>query len=198
MSAMSRRREHATTRRGFLQLAGTSASLVALAELRALPAAAVATPGGPFFAPPEAEVLTQVVERLVASDDREAPAVRDTETMTTIERVCGGLGASVTAPLPWLLRAVEFGPILFDWTPSRFTRLDAKGQDAALRGWMTSRLALRRQGFQALRNLAFLGYYTQPATWPGIGYAGPLLVTPDEAGARTGLPLVNPDAAGAP
>ena len=188
--------EHATTRRGFLQLAGTSASLAALAQLRALPAAGVAAPGGPFFAPADTEVLTQVVERLVASDDGEAPAVRETDTMRTIDRICGGLDASVTSALPWLLRAVELGPILFDWTPSRFTRLDADGQDAALRGWMTSRLALRRQGFQALRNLAFLGYYTQPATWPGIGYAGPLLVTPDEAGARAPLP-VTPDETGA-
>ena len=184
MNTMRRLHEHATTRRGFLQLAGTSASLVALAQLRALPAAGVATGGGPFFAPAETEVLTQVVERLVASDDREAPAVRDTETMATIDRICGDLDASVTGPLPWLLRAVEFGPILFDWTPSRFTHLDADRQDASLRGWMTSRLALRRQGFQALRNLAFLGYYAQPAAWPGIGYAGPLLVTPNEADIR--------------
>ncbi len=68
--------------------------------------------------------------------------------------------------------------MLFDWTPSRFTRLTPTGQDASLRGWMTSRLALRRQGFQALRNLAFLGYYAQPSTWPSIGYAGPLLDGP--------------------
>jgi hypothetical protein len=177
-------REHSTTRRGFLRLAGTSASLVALAQLRALPGAAAPTPGALFFAPAETEILTQVVERLVASDEPGAPAVRETDTIATIDRLCGGLDASVTGPLPWLLRAVEFGPILFDWTPSRFTRLDADGQDAALRGWMTSRLALRRQGFQALRNLAFLGYYTQPAAWPGIGYAGPLLVTTDAADAR--------------
>jgi hypothetical protein len=175
------KREHATTRRGFLRLAGTSASLAALSQLRALPAAAVAAPGGRFFAPADTEVLTQVVERLVASDDPGAPSVRETRTMATIDRVCGHLDASVTDPLPWLLRAVEFGPIVFDWTPSRFTRLDADGQDAALRGWMTSRLALRRQAFQALRNLAFLGYYTQPAAWSGIGYAGPLLVTADGA-----------------
>ena len=30
-------------------------------------------------------------------------------------------------------------------------------------------------------NLAFLGYYAQPATWPGIGYAGPLLPRTDPA-----------------
>jgi hypothetical protein len=40
---------------------------------------------------------------------------------------------------------------------------------------MTSRLAVRRQGFLAVRNLALLGYYSQPETWTLIGYAGPLL-----------------------
>lgn len=169
------RHEPATTRRGFLQLAGTSASLVALAQLRALPAAAATAPGGAFFDAGDTEILTQVVERLVASDAPDAPTVRGTRTIATIDRLCGALDASVTGPLPWLLRAVEFGPILFEWTPSRFTHLDAERQDACLRGWMTSRLALRRQGFQALRNLAFLGYYAQPAVWSGIGYAGPLL-----------------------
>jgi hypothetical protein len=173
---------HATTRRGFLRLAGTSASLAALAQLRALPAAGVAAPGAPFFTPAETEILTQVVERLVASDDPAAPKVRETDTLATLDRICGSLDAAATDPLPWLLRAVELGPILFDWTPSRFTRLDADAQDANLRGWMTSRLALRRQGFQALRNLAFLGYYAQPAAWPGIGYAGPLLGRPGEGG----------------
>jgi hypothetical protein len=40
---------------------------------------------------------------------------------------------------------------------------------------MTSRWHLRRVGFLALRNLAFLGWYAQEETWPLVGYAGPLL-----------------------
>lgn len=167
--------EPATTRRGFLVLAGASASLAALAQLQALPATATGRRGQRFFAPAETEILTQVVERLVASDDPRAPAVRETDAIATLDRLCAGLDASLSGPLPWLLRAVEFGPLVFDWTPSRFTRLDPDRQDASLRGWMTSRLLLRRRGFQALRNLAFLGYYAQPASWAGIGYGGPLL-----------------------
>ncbi|MEN8184898.1 MAG: hypothetical protein ABFS46_20445 [Myxococcota bacterium] len=169
-------RELATTRRGFLRLAGAAASLSALGQLRAIPAAAADVPAGEtFLSASEREILTQVVERLVASDAPDAPAVRETRTVDTIENVCRGLDAAVVRPVPWLLRLVEYGPILFDWTPSRFTKLPPESQDAALRSWMDSRLALRRQGFQALRNLAFLGYYTQPETWPGVGYAGPLL-----------------------
>ena len=40
---------------------------------------------------------------------------------------------------------------------------------------MTSRLALRRTAFLGLRNLCFLGWYSQPESWSLIGYQGPLL-----------------------
>jgi len=74
-----------------------------------------------------------------------------------------------------LLRAVEWGPYVFDWRFARFTELDDAGQDASLRGWMTSRLGLRRLGFQALKNLSLLGWYAEEASWPLIGYQGPLI-----------------------
>jgi hypothetical protein len=60
---------------------------------------------------------------------------------------------------------------------SRFTHLDAAGQDAALAAWQSSRLAVKRQGFQALRMLCFMGYYRDPRTWPMLGYSGPMLKT---------------------
>jgi hypothetical protein len=57
----------------------------------------------------------------------------------------------------------------------RFTGMCAAARDASLRAWMTSRLAIRRQAFLALRNLCLLGFYSQPETWRRIGYEGPLL-----------------------
>jgi hypothetical protein len=53
-------------------------------------------------------------------------------------------------------------------------------RDASLRAWMTSRLAIRRQAFLAVRNLCLLGFYSQPEAWRLVGYQGPLL----GAGAR--------------
>ena len=168
----------ATTRRGFLRLAGAGASFAALAQIRAVPAAATevrAHTGPSFFSPAEQEVLTQVVERMVASHEPGAPRVRDTHTVGTIDALCGSLDPSVTQPLPTLLRVVDWAPFLFDLRLRRFTRLTPAEQDASLDGWMRSRFALRRMAFQALRNLSFLGYYSQEETWPLIGYAGPLL-----------------------
>ena len=73
------------------------------------------------------------------------------------------------------MRAVDWGPYLFDWRFARFRELDDAGKDASLRGWMTSSLALRRLAFQALKNLSMLGWYSQDASWASIGYQGPLI-----------------------
>lgn len=168
------------TRRGFLQWGAATTALAGLAQLRVVPAqaqaaAAAAGTGRSFFDPRETEILTQLAERLVDTGEPDAPVLRETQAIATIDALCRELDPALTSILPTALRLFEWGPVLFELRPSRFTRLDAAGQDASLRGWMTSRLALRRQGFLAVRNLTLLGYYSQPETWPLIGYAGPLL-----------------------
>jgi hypothetical protein len=166
-------------RRGFLTLTGWAGAAVALRGVAGLPAAAASAPatGAAFFSPDEREILTLVVERMVESGEPEAPAVRSTAAIDVIDGLCGRLDPALTGPLPMLLRAVEWGPWIFELRFSRFSGLDAAGRDDSLRGWMTSRIGLRRLGFAALRNLAFLGYYSQEETWPLIGYRGPLLGT---------------------
>lgn len=184
---MARERAHPywLTRRGFFRLGATTAALAGLTQIRVLPPAAqaiAATSTGPrFFDERETEILTQLVERLVETGEPEAPAVRETGTVATIDALCRGLDPALTSILPSALRLFEWGPVLFEFRLARFTRLDDAKKDASLRGWMTSRLAARRQGFLAIRNLALLGYYSQPETWPLIGYAGPLL-SPAELG----------------
>ena len=166
------------SRRGFLALAGSGAALATLGRLpaSALSAASGAAPGGAaFFAPGEADVLLQVMERIVDSGLPDAPRVRDSGALAAIDRLCLSLDPELVKPLPWLLQAVEWGPWLFDLSFARFTTLSDAEKDASLRGWMTSRLALRRLGFQALKNLSLLGWYSQEASWAAIGYAGPLL-----------------------
>jgi hypothetical protein len=173
------------TRRSFLALAGSGAALATLA--RVAPGAAggvlgcgpgAAPPAGPagrFFAPDEAEILTAVVERMVDTGLPDAPRVRDTGALDTIDRLCRSLDPDLTRPLPALLRLVDWGPFVFDLAFARFRALPPEAQDASLRGWMTSDLAFRRQGFQALRGLACFGWYAQEPSWRLVGYAGPLL-----------------------
>src|SRR5262245_18150177 len=170
-----------TTRRGFLRLAGATAAFASLAQVRALPAAAAAPqPGERSFDPTETEILTRIAERVCDTGEPSAPLLRDTGTVATIDAFCRSLDPALTGQLPLALRLFEWGPFLFDWTFTPFTRMSDAGRDASLRAWMTSRLAIRRQAFLAVRNLCLLGFYSQPETWRLVGYQGPLL----GAGAR--------------
>ncbi len=167
------------TRRAFLRDAGLTASFAALAQLPAVQLGCAAgqegAPATGLLSAHETEVLTQIVERMVDSDDPRAPAVRETGAIATIDRLLGQLDPALTSDLPLALQLFEWGPIVFDLTFSRFTRMGPAEQDASIRCWMESRLELRRQGYAALRNLAFIGYYSQDAAFPAIGYRGPLL-----------------------
>jgi hypothetical protein len=167
------------TRRGFLRLAGATAALTALGGLRVLPGAALGCAGEPagarFFDADESEILTQLMERFVETGLADPPRVRDTRAVATVDAVCRDLDPAVSGVLPLLLRAFEWGPVLFDGRFARFTSLSADEQDASLRSWMGSRFALRRAAFLGLRNLCFLGWYSQPESWPLIGYQGPLV-----------------------
>lgn len=169
----------ASTRRGFLKLAGATAAFSALAQLRVLPAAAAGTgepaSGDRFFDDAETEVLTQLMQRMVETGLPDAPQVRATRAVATVDAVCLGLDPAISGVLPLALLLVEWSPLLFDLRLARFTTLSADEQDASLRSWTTSRFQLRRTAFLGLRNLCFLGWYSQPEIWGLIGYQGPLL-----------------------
>lgn len=161
------------TRRGFLRLAATSAALATVARLPVARALSANGSEAAFFSAYERQILTRVVERMVATGAADAPAVRETRAIEVIDRLCAGLDPEVSGVLPALMRLVEWGPVLFDFSFTRFSRMSDAQKDASLRAWMTSRIGLRRRAFYALRNLSYLGYYSQEATWPLIGYRGP-------------------------
>jgi len=73
---------------------------------------------------------------------------------------------------------------LLDLQPRLFTECDAAAQDRRLRAWMTSRIAVRRTGFRALKRLVAAAYYSSPEVWGAVGYPGP----PTGAGRMEGPP----------
>ena len=117
----------ATTRRGFLRLAGTTAAFSALAQLRVLPASALACAAGApserFFDDAETEILTQLMQRMTETGLPDAPRVRDTRAVATVDAVCRGLDPAVSGVLPLALRLFEWGPLLFDLRFARFSEL---------------------------------------------------------------------------
>ena len=126
-----------------------------------------------MLTPPQAEIFTAIVERMVYSGAPDMPAVRDTQTMQTIDQTLLQLDASLQMQVDWLLTLFEWGPPLLQFKLHRFTRLGPQDQDDYIRDWATSRVETRRIAFQALKNLSMLGYYSQDATWKAIHYDGP-------------------------
>jgi hypothetical protein len=169
------------TRRGFLHLTGFSAGMLALARLRPLPAALAADAGASGLAvlsPADARVLAAVAERITFTGDPGMPPFADTDGLRTIDTALRQLPPEVPRQLSWGLWLFEWAPPLFIGTPARFTGLDGHWQDDYLADWGESSLQTRRLVFQALKNLAYLGYYAQDATWAGIHYGGPLAPRP--------------------
>jgi len=168
------------TRRVFLRWAGCTAAFTTLAQLNPLTAfgqtqASGDAPAARFFDPDQTEMLTQIMERVVDTGLPDAPRVRDTQAVASVDTLCRGLDPSISAPLPLLLGAFEYAPFILDFTFTRFRRMSDAEKDASLEAWRTSRLPLRRLAFLGVRNLCFFGWYAQPETWPLIGYRGPLL-----------------------
>jgi len=170
------------SRRGFLHLAGFSAGMLALARLRAMPAAWAAAEGGTagltVLSAGDARILAAFADRATYTGDPRMPRFADTDGLRTIDTALRQVPPEVPEQLSWALWLFEYGPPVLIGQPSRFTNLSEAWQDVYLADWAESRLQTRRMIFQAFKNLAMLGYYSQDATWKGIHYSGPWVPRP--------------------
>jgi hypothetical protein len=126
------------------------------------------------LSPKEYLVLAAVCRRMCAPDEQGAISVDDVGAALVIDDYLAGLPDDIAGDVRSLLHLIEHTPLLFSGRPSRFTHLDAGGQDAVLAGWESSRLDVRRRGFQALKCLAMVGYYGDARAWALLGYSGPM------------------------
>jgi len=136
----------------------------------------------------------------------EAPAARDAELLRAVLVPRGGpfpIGAADTdldaalaryfarlhpfgpAGLRLLLRAVEYGAVVFERTRP-FSRLAPAARERALAAWETSRFGARRQLVASVKLLALMHFYERPEVWSAVGY--------DDAHLRRKL-LAGPNAA---
>jgi len=164
------------SRRVFLRSLSWSSGLLAVAQLRGVPASAVAVPADSnlrVLSQREVEVLTAIVERMVDSGDATMPAVGATRTIATIDQALLQLDGDLRSQFRWLLPIFDWGAVVFRMSLRRFTQLAPDERDVYLRAWAESRFATCRLAFRALKNLSMLGYYSQDETWAGIHYGGP-------------------------
>ncbi len=170
------------TRRGFLRATTFSAAMLAVSRLRpnAVAAADAAEAPGELrvLSARQAEILTAIGARIAATGEPSMPEFGDTPAIATIDRTLLYLPADIRDQFGWALLLFDYGPFVFDLRFSRFTALGPEERDASIRGWAGSRFETRRLVYRAMKNMSFLGYYSQDATWAGIHYGGPWLPRP--------------------
>lgn len=153
-----------------------------------------------FFTPAEYSVWAAVADRILGRDAThitqehndgpplpaavavEAAEKRDTAPTPAAIDVAGKadaflapLDAASAKDLKQLLAL--FDSALFSLVtggpPRPFTQQAPAEQDAQLKAWQTSRLAIRRTGYQAMKRLCCAIYFGSPETYASIGYPGP-------------------------
>lgn len=135
------------------------------------------------LAPEEAEVLLAIADRLVP----ERPGFPRPRALGLAARMDGVVAAAHPAAQQELKRLIRLfesavAGFLLDGQARLFTASAPAQQDARLRAWERSRLALRRTGFHALKRLVYAVYYASPETWSAVGYPGPPIDTGIAAG----------------
>jgi hypothetical protein len=97
-----------------------------------------------------------------------------------IARVVEGLAPAVRKDFGAGLMLFEYGAFVIGWNFARFTRLGPEAATDYCARWQSGG-DIQRGLFGALKQIVCMSYWREPATWPAIGYEGPVT-------ARFGLP----------
>lgn len=122
----------------------------------------------------EASILAAVAAVVLAIEPS-APSPEDVDVVGRVDALLARSPAEVRREFARLLHVFENGATglltATGWTS--FTASGPASREARLRAWETSRIALFRTGFQAMKRLCGACYYSSPLTWAAIGYPGP-------------------------
>ena len=111
-----------------------------------------------FFNPTEAKILKVLTERMVGTD---YPDIEHAPPVTIIDSFVAELPSNLRVQLRRALHLFQWCPVLFAGKLRPFTRLSTRDAEIYIRSWAESRFRLRRRLFRGLRDLTFLGYYSQ-------------------------------------
>ena len=114
--------------------------------------------------------MAAVAVRMVEADQTSPPVVEASDALIAMDAYVAGLPPWLQSQLRQALHLFQWGPILFMGRPSPFTKLSPRHQETYVRTWAESRFGLRRRVFRSLRDLAFLGYYSQAGLRQLIGH----------------------------
>jgi len=124
---------------------------------------------GPAFMPWQADTLDSLQKRLCRGEG--IPQTYEVDALEVTLRFVSNMPEATRRKMAGLLTLFEAGPYVLGPTRKRFSQLSGPHQDAYLRTWEAASLAPQRAIYHALKTIAVMGYWTQPATWPHIGYS---------------------------
>ena len=122
---------------------------------------------------------------IAAVADRVCPAIGDLpsawelEVPERVDELVGRMEPGQAADVARALALLEspLVSVLFGGPPTPFTRLGADDQDRVLAAWRDGR-SLRRTVWRASVQLVKGAYWSDPRTWPHLGYVRPAWATP--------------------
>jgi hypothetical protein len=130
-----------------------------------------------LLSPAEYSVLATVAGRIVPGDgaDSKWPSAESLDCAGKMDALMARVHPDVGRDFRRLLRLIEspLAGALLAGSPRPFTRATPAEQDARLEAWRTSRLAVLRSGYQAVKRLSHATYYASPETYSLVGYPGP-------------------------
>lgn len=171
-----------SARRGFLKLGASGVLGVGLLSIleRFVPQAPVQAVSTmrmphPILSPTEFETLL-VFSELVVGAPKGQLTTADTRTAERVELELSKHPGTMVSDVKAALRIAEFMPLL-QATGVRLTRASHAERVAVLTRMQVSHNVLIRSVYSGLRNLCLFCYYSDPAAWSRVGYAGPAVAS---------------------
>jgi len=163
----------AGSRRGLLEKTLGGAALLALAGAvpLALRKTRLQAPAKPlqFFTPAEYSIWAAVAGRVLTDAPPHVEVAEKADAFLAL------LSENDARDMKRLLALFDNALYSFlrGGPPRPFTQMTPEEQDARLLAWQSSRIAIERSGFQALKRLSSAVYFGDPATYASVGYPGP-------------------------
>jgi hypothetical protein len=117
------------------------------------------------------EAFRALVDTICDPGDSGLPEPSEVRATEVALRYIRWMPAVTQQKLSRLVATLEGGPLVLGPRRARFSSLNPDERARYLRKWSESSLPPMRAAFHAVKQVAMMGYYSQPGTWPGIGYS---------------------------
>ena len=117
--------------------------------------------------------MERIIKALIATLKPRKPEFdppAEEQMLSVADDFIGALPSHMKYLFPLGLYLLEYGTLIFAFNPVPFSRMSAESRDKYMRGWMESKIPLRRDLIKGMKAIAMTGYYANPEVMKHIGY----------------------------